>query len=78
MIQESIVLFRFRLARKIAGVPLSFHCGALPRGTKVLDGYTCWMVKAGDQDAVPVPNEEIARAWALKNKGRAFRVVEVI
>src|ERR1035437_7092862 len=40
--------------------------------------YTCWMIQAAALDAIPVPNEEIARAWAKKTEGgRAFRMVEV-
>lgn len=40
--------------------------------------YSCWMVKAKGLDAVPVPNEEVAKAWAEKSGGRAFLVMEVV
>jgi len=46
--------------------------------SKRLDLYTCWMVQAVGQAAIPVPDEEIARAWARKISGRAFKVHEVM
>ena len=44
-----------------------------------VEPYECWMIQGDALDAVPVPNEEIARAWAKKTEGgRAFRMVEVM
>lgn len=40
--------------------------------------FTTWMCKIGVQPPMPAPNEEIAKEWAKKSSGRAFRVVEII
>jgi len=45
---------------------------------KISELYSIWMCLAPNSSPMPVPSEEIARAWASKNGGRAFRVVEVL
>jgi hypothetical protein len=40
--------------------------------------YSGWMCSTPGSYPMPCPTEEIARAWALKSGGRAFRVVEVL
>lgn len=36
-----------------------------------------WMIQAGELPPIPVPNEEVAKAWAKKTGGRAFLMREV-
>jgi hypothetical protein len=40
--------------------------------------YTTWMCKVGSQPPMPAPNEQVAREWARRSNGRAFRVLEII
>ena len=40
--------------------------------------FTGWMCQVGAQVPMPSPNEQIAREWAKRGNGRAFRVVEVL
>jgi hypothetical protein len=40
--------------------------------------FSTWMCKVGNQPPMPAPNEEIAKKWAERCNGRAFRVMEVV
>jgi hypothetical protein len=40
--------------------------------------FTTWMCQVGAQSPMPAPNEDIAREWAKRSNGRAFRVVEAL